>query len=256
MEALLGVEGGRVTGVVAGAGRVAYLAGACVVGALRVERAHRAGGRPAAVAKFRQIAGEFCEIFGVEVRLDGRLDEQAREVRVANHTTYLDIFALNSVGAGRFLSMAQVAGWPLVGLVARHIGTVFVDRDSKDGRASGLRALCRAVAAPGAPVVVFPEGRTCREGVLPFARGAFLAARSEQLAVRPLALVYDDRAAASWVGDEELLPHVWRRLCGPPLRCTIKVLAPLPFDEDADPQALADEARLRIAAEIGYPDNQ
>jgi 1-acyl-sn-glycerol-3-phosphate acyltransferase len=251
MEALLGVEGGRVTGVVAGAGRMAYLAGASVVGALRVELAHRRGGRPAAVAKFKQIAGEFCEIFGVEVRLEGRLPADAHEVRVANHTTYLDIFALNAVGAGRFLSMAQVAGWPLVGLVARHIGTVFVDRDSRDGRASGLRALCRAVGDGGAPVIVFPEGRTCRDGVLPFARGAFLAARSEGVPVRPIVIVYDDRPGASWVGDEELMPHIWRRLCGPPLRCTIKVLAPLPLDADADPQALADETRRRIAAELG-----
>ncbi len=247
----MGVEGGRVTGALAGASRMAYLAGASVVGALRVELAHRQGGRLAAVAKFQQIAGEFCEIFGVDVKLEGRLDPEAREVRVANHTTYLDIFALNAVGAGRFLSMAQVAHWPLVGLVARHIGTVFVDRESKDGRASGLRALCRAVGDGGAPVIVFPEGRTCRDGVLPFARGAFLAARAEEVPIRPLVLVYDDREAASWIGDEELMPHIWRRLCGPPLRCTIKVLAPLPLDADTDPQALADETRLRIAAELG-----
>jgi 1-acyl-sn-glycerol-3-phosphate acyltransferase len=244
------VPGGeRWTGPVAGALRMGYLAGACVVGAARVEAAFRRGGRRGASEKFRQIAGEFCEIFGVRVEVLGHLDPQAREVRIANHTSYLDILALNAAGAGRFLSMKQVRSWPLVGVVADRIGTVFVDRDSTDGRAQGLKALHRAVAEPGAPVVVFPEGRTSKQGVRPFARGAFSAARSARVAVRPLAIVYSDRGAAAWVDQMPLIDHVWRRLCGPEIRCVIRVLDAIET-EDSSSEELAAEAHRRVAREL------
>ncbi|MCU0658565.1 MAG: 1-acyl-sn-glycerol-3-phosphate acyltransferase [Polyangiaceae bacterium] len=244
------VPGGeRWTGPIAGALRFGYLAGACVVGAARVELAFQRGGRGAAADKFQQIAQEFCDIFGVRVEVAGRLDPAAREVRVSNHTSYLDILVLNAAGAGRFLSMKQVRGWALVGRVAEHIGTVFVDRDSTDGRAQGLKALHRAVATPGTPIVVFPEGRTSKQGVRPFARGAFSAARSARLPVRPLALIYSDRAQAAWVDQQPLLQHVWSRLSGPELRCVIRVLEPIESDAQTS-EALASESHRLVSREL------
>ncbi|MCS6900906.1 MAG: 1-acyl-sn-glycerol-3-phosphate acyltransferase [Myxococcales bacterium] len=239
--------GDRWTGSLAGVLRMGYLAGACVVGAARVELAFRRGGRPKAAEKFKQIAREFCDIFGVRVEISGRLDPEVREVRIANHTSYLDVLALNAAGAGRFLSMKQVRDWPLVGLVAERIGTVFVDRDSTDGRAQGLKALHRAVAEPEAPVVVFPEGRTSKQGVLPFARGAFSAARSAGLPVRPLVLIYSDRNEAAWVDQMPLIEHVWKRLCGPEIRCVIRVLDTIDTKASSSSEELAIEAHRRVA---------
>jgi 1-acyl-sn-glycerol-3-phosphate acyltransferase len=244
------VPGGeRWTGPVAGALRMGYLAGACVVGAARVEAAFKRGGRRGAAEKFQQIAQEFCEIFGVRVEVSGRLDRDAREVRIANHSSYLDILALNAAGAGRFLSMKQVRGWPLVGIVAERIGTVFVDRDSTDGRAQGLKALHRAVAEPGTPILVFPEGRTSKQGVRPFARGAFSAARSARVAVRPLVIIYSDRSQAAWVDQMPLLEHVWKRLCGPEIRCIIRVLDALD-SEAVSSEELASEAHRLVTREL------
>lgn len=239
----------RRTGPVAGALRVAYLAGACVVGAARVEWAFRRGGRPGAQRMFQKIAGEFCDIFGVRVEVQGRLDPYAREVRVANHSSYLDIFVLNAVGAGRFLSMAQVRDWVLVGRVGDRIGTVFVDRESSDGRASGLKALHRAAQESGPPVVVFPEGRTGKQGVRAFARGAFSAARSAGVRVRPIALVYSDRDAVAWVDDMPFLPHVWKRLCGDEITCVVRSMTPIGGD-DATAEETAEQARRLIAREL------
>jgi len=246
---IVGLEGERWTGPAAGALRMGYLAGACVVGAARVEVAYMQGGREGASAKFKQIAGEFCDIFGVRVEVVGRLEPEAREVRVANHTSYLDILALMAAGAGRFLSMEQVKSWALVGRVAQRIGTVFVDRESTDGRAQGLKALLRAVREPGAPLVVFPEGRTSKQGVRPFARGAFSAARSAGLRVRPLALVYSDREQAAWTDKMPLLDHAWRRLCGPQICCVIRVLPAVETDELSS-EALAVEVQRQVAREL------
>lgn len=239
----------RRTGPVAGALRIGYLAGACVVGAARVDLAFRRGGRAGAAAKFRQIAGEFCDIFGVRVEVAGPLEPVAREVRVANHTSYLDILVLMASGAGRFLSMQQVKSWPLVGRVAQQIGTVFVDRESTDGRAQGLKALHRAAQEPGPPVVVFPEGRTSRQGVRPFARGAFSAARNAHVRVRPLVLLYSDRDQAAWVDNMPLLEHVWKRLCGPEIVCVVRVLSPVDTSELPSEELAAEVHRL-VAREL------
>lgn len=241
--------GGRRTGPLAGALRFGYLAGACVIGAARVEVAFLRRGREGASVKFQQIAREFCNIFGIQVEVVGRLEPTSREVRIANHTSYLDILALHAVGAGRFLSMKEVRDWALVGRVAERIGTVFVDRDSTDGRAQGLKALHRAVVEPGPPIVVFPEGHTSKQGVRPFARGAFSAARAAHLAVRPLVLVYSDRNQAAWVNRDPLVDHVWKRLCGPELRCEIRVLGAF-STETRSTEELATEAHRLVLREL------
>jgi 1-acyl-sn-glycerol-3-phosphate acyltransferase len=245
-------SGSRSVGAAAGAARFAWLMGSCVVGLARVEAAYVGGGRRGAQATFRQIAREFCGLFGVAVEVEGDLDRDAHEVRVANHTSYLDIIALYGAGAGRFLSKKDVREMPMVGRVADRIGTVFVDRESREGRAQGLRALNHA-ATEREPVVVFPEGRTNADGVRPFARGAFLAARLASVPVRPLAVVWADRDDAAWTGDMTLLPHVWRRLCGGSLACVIRVLPAIEAGDDDGDEVRAERARSAIARALEQP---
>ncbi|MGR3466473.1 MAG: lysophospholipid acyltransferase family protein, partial [Shimia sp.] len=47
---------------------------------------------------------------------------------VANHSSWLDIFALNAPTPLYFVSKAEVAGWPGIGWLARATGTVFIAR--------------------------------------------------------------------------------------------------------------------------------
>ena len=216
----------RATGPVAGALRAGRFVGSVLEGFLTVELAHRRGGEEAARRAFADVARELGSLLGVRVHVRGKL-EAHHEVRVANHTSYLDILAIASIDGGRFLSMHEVAAWPLVGRVARNIGTLFVDRASASGRAAALRALSTAVAQ-GAPLLVFPEGRTAKRRLLPFKRGAFSVARQAGVPVRPLALRWSDVEAAAWIDDMTLPPHLWARLCGPTLDVVVEVLPSVP----------------------------
>ncbi|WP_367998774.1 lysophospholipid acyltransferase family protein, partial [Photobacterium sanguinicancri] len=47
---------------------------------------------------------------------------------VANHSSWLDIFALNARKRIYFVSKAEVAKWPGIGWLARATGTVFINR--------------------------------------------------------------------------------------------------------------------------------
>ncbi len=47
---------------------------------------------------------------------------------VSNHLTYLDIFVLTGTVGCIFVSRADVAGWAVVGFMARRMNTIFIDR--------------------------------------------------------------------------------------------------------------------------------
>jgi 1-acyl-sn-glycerol-3-phosphate acyltransferase len=99
-------------------------------------------------------------LFAVRVHRTGRLPVDGTMV-VANHLSYLDILCLASCYSGLFLSKAEVAGWPAIGVLARAAGTLFIDRDqSRDtGRVnSELAAWLRA----GLRITWFPEAATSR----------------------------------------------------------------------------------------------
>ncbi len=238
---------GRATGPLAGALRAARLMGETAYGVAAIELAHRRRGPEGARRAFQVAAGRLCDVFGLEVRVEGELPEGA-EVRVANHVSYLDILALASADAGRFLSRHDVAGWPVVGRVARRCGTLFVDRESTSARALALRSL--ATAARRAPaVLVFPEGGTGAGPLRPFQAGAFLVARQAKVAVRPLALVYDEPAEVAWVDDVALSALAWRRLCGRRVRLCIRSLEPFEV-RGGGASELAERCRNALAAAL------
>ena len=79
-----------------------------------------------------------------------------------------------SLQPGFFVAKADVARWPLFGLLAGLGGTLFVRRDRRTEVGKSNEALARRLGC-GTPVVLFPEG-TSSDGrsVLPF-RSALLA---------------------------------------------------------------------------------
>jgi 1-acyl-sn-glycerol-3-phosphate acyltransferase len=239
---------GRRTGALPGVARGAMLLGRSLWGVARVEAAHRRGGRDAAYAMFSSIAGTLADLLGVGFTVDGELDPRAHEVRIANHTSYLDILILSACGGGRFLSRHDIADWPIVGRVATRIGTLYVDRDSKGGAAKALRNLARA-AREGGALLVFPEGRTSRGTLHPFKKGAFVVAHAAHLPLRPVVVTYDDVDEAAWVDDMTFLPHLWQRLSGKRISAHVRVLASIP-SEGVSSSELARQASEAIAGAL------
>ncbi|MCE8005710.1 lysophospholipid acyltransferase family protein [Aestuariivita sp.] len=145
---------------------------------------------------------------------------RARGAVVANHSSWLDIFALNARKRIYFVSKSEVAGWPGIGWLARATGTVFIDRDPKQAREQ--TALFEARLMAGHKLLFFPEG-TSTDGlrVLPFKTTLFAAFYSEALRddmhIQPVTVVYrapvgqPDRFYGWW-GDMEFGPHLLKTL--------------------------------------------
>lgn len=112
---------------------------------------------------------------------------------VANHSSWLDIFALNARKRIYFVSKSEVAGWPGIGWLARATGTVFVER--RPARARSQAGLLERRLKAGHRLLFFPEG-TSSDGlrVLPFKTTLFAPFFSSDLRhgsqVQPVSIAY------------------------------------------------------------------
>ena len=142
---------------------------------------------------------------------------------VANHTSWLDIFVLNSRAPLYFVSKSEVAGWPGIGWLARATGTLFIRRDPAE--ASAQTRIFEDRLRAGHRLLFFPEGTStdgCR--VLPFKTTLFQAFFAEGLRhrarIQPVTLIYHpprgaDRAFYGWWGEMEFGSNLLRMLAQP-----------------------------------------
>ncbi|GAA4925656.1 hypothetical protein GCM10023204_36080 [Actinomycetospora succinea] len=158
---------------------------------------------------------------GVRVRHTGPVAPPGALV-VANHVSWLDVFALHAVAPVRMLAKTEVRQWPLLGLMAARAGTVFLDRDRLRDLPGAVAGLADALRA-GTPIGVFAEGTTrCGRDLGPFRPAAFQAAFDASAPVVPVALRYRRRgdrpgaapldATAAFVGDDTLASSLLRVL--------------------------------------------
>ena len=185
--------------------------------------------------------------------------------QVANHTSWLDIFALNAACPVTFVSKAEVRAWPLLGWMAMVGGTVFISR--RRGESAAQQALLRERLEAGDTLAFFPEG-TSTDGrrVLPFKSTLFAVLGGEGAAadarVQPVSLIYrapDGHRADfyGWWGGMTLVPHLARVLAAPRRGQVQIVYHPSAAARDhPDRKALARwaEAAVRegVEARIGY----
>ena len=153
------------------------------------------------------IAGLRLEIQGEEMQHGGAL--------VANHTSWTDIFVLHSAAHIHFVSKAEVAGWPVIGWLARITGTLFIER--KPTEAKKQQEMLAARISDGDKLCVFPEA-TSSDGlrVLPFKSTLFSVFHTEALKdlvwVQPVTVTYTppkgrDKRFYGWWGDMEFPAH-------------------------------------------------
>ena len=109
---------------------------------------------------------------------------------VSNHLSYVDIVVLATQFRCSFIAKKDVSRWPVIGLLCRSIGTLFINREDRRDIARVNRQVERALAE-GRGVVLFAEG-TSSEGmtVLPFKPGLLEPAARAGFAVSYATLSY------------------------------------------------------------------
>lgn len=158
---------------------------------------------------------------GIEFAQSGQ-PMKGRGAVVANHVSWLDIFALNAAKRVYFVAKSEVAGWAGIGFLAQLTGTLFIKRDPREALAQ--RDAMAQRFEMGHKLLFFPEG-TSTDGlrVLPFKPvlfEAFFHIPQVDLAIQPVALQYiapKGTAAGfyGWWGDMGFAEHLLHVLCAP-----------------------------------------
>ena len=195
-------------------------------------------------------------ILGVGYALRGTPMRQPGAV-VANHGSWLDVFALNAAQRIYFVAKAEVAGWPAIGWLARATGTVFIAR--KGSAAKAQQRLFEQRLRAGHPLLFFPEGTSTDSiRMLPFKSTLFAAFYSHGLErvlqIQPVTVVYhaptgQDARYYGWWGDMTFGGHLLKVLAAPRQgRVEVVFHDPVAVDAFADRKALAAHCEAVIRA--------
>jgi 1-acyl-sn-glycerol-3-phosphate acyltransferase len=106
-------------------------------------------------------AGKLLRVLKIRTVLRGRppLVRGQGALIVANHVSWLDIHLLHSLLPARFISKAEVRGWPMIGWMAEAAGTLFLERSRKSD-AARMNAVMAEHLRDGDCLALFPEGTT------------------------------------------------------------------------------------------------
>ena len=200
---------GAILGVVTYGGLVVLLLVRCV------ERPLFGMNRPWTPRITQTVCRVAMAIMGLRLAVQGT-PMAHRGAMVANHASWLDIFALNACAPVYFVAKSEVSGWAGIGWLARATGTVFIAR--KGTEAKRQQQLFEERLRAGHRLLFFPEGTsTDSRRVLPFKSTLFAAFFTHGLEsvvhVQPVTVVYRAPMGADprfygWWGDMTFAGHL------------------------------------------------
>lgn len=164
---------------------------------------------------------------GVSFQVKGASVAQEPLLFVGNHLSYLDIPLIMAVAPVAFVAKEELSHWPVIGSACKSVGTVFVKRESVDSRKSAVDKIADACILGGQSICLFPSGTTSVNESKPWRRGAFEIAKVKSLKVQPFRLNYFPRDIVAFVGDDALVPHLWRLLRTSEVKAEIEFYNPI-----------------------------
>jgi 1-acyl-sn-glycerol-3-phosphate acyltransferase len=185
---------------------------------------------------------------GIEAGSIGRL-------ALANHVSWIDVFAINAALPCRFVAKDEIGHWPLLGTLVTRAGTLYIER----GRRHAVAAMNHKVRdhlQAGETIVVFAEGTTTDGSrLLPFHSNLVAPAISAEAPVLPICVRYFSNGAptdaAAFTGDTSLLSSIGRIFVARKLTIEVGILPEIATEAESNRHAIARTARSSIAHALG-----
>lgn len=199
---------------------------------------------------------ELCAILNLRIVTRGRINPGAT-LFVANHISWLDIPCLLAHVDARFVAKREVSSWPAIGSMATQVGTLFLDRGKGNAAAITADRMTWSLQQQR-NVIVFPESTTTDgRGVEHFYARLYQAAIRTHRPVQAVAIAYPHRDGvhprAPFVGDDNLLRHVWALLAEDTVHATLTFCPPLAATVSR--RALAERTRAQVRAALSGAPN-
>lgn len=200
---------------------------------------------------------QLLEVLGVRLQFAGM--PPAGGLLVANHISWLDIYAINALAPTAFVSKDDLLTWPLIGWLSRQAETIFLERGS---RTAAMNTKTKLVASlyQGCGVGIFPEGTTSNgESVLHFHSALFQSVIDAGSHVTPVVIRYIDSdgnasAAPVYIGATSLWQSVRAVTSAVGLTAYVDFLPALK-PAGMNRRQLAETAHQLIASRLARMDN-
>lgn len=151
-------------------------------------------------------AASILSDFGYAVSVRGQKPGTGPLILVGNHISYLDIILLMSVHpAVVFLAKKEVSKWPVIGLAAVRVGTIFVDREQKNDRTQKRSQIADALLKSNSQLAVFPSGTTTLDENKPWKKGIFEIAHQNSIPVQTFKISYSPLRESAYIDEDNLL---------------------------------------------------
>ena len=195
---------------------------------------------------------QLCRIVGLQIRCYGHI-ATTPTLFVANHISWLDIFALLGTFPVIFVAKQEVAKWPILGRLTRQVGTLFIQRGQFQAAAATANQMSQALLNHK-NVLFFPEGTSSEGvGVKRFHARLFQAAIQAGVPVQPIALRYpqneDINRVVPYIGEDVFINHVWRVLGETKLTVELWFGPPV-ASKNKERRELADYAQQQILTQL------
>jgi 1-acyl-sn-glycerol-3-phosphate acyltransferase len=204
-----------------------------------------------------------CRLWGMTIVVKGEVAKDRPLLLISNHTSYLDIPVLSTIGALSFVAKSEVASWPFFGLLAKLQRTVFVDR--RRASTAKQRDAISERLTEGSRLVLFAEG-TSSDGnrVLPFKSALFsVAERADddtRLMLQPMSIAFTHlngipighalRPHFAWYGDMALGGHLWTFAGLGRTRIEVRLMEPVAADTFRNRRELSRHMHGQVEAAV------
>jgi 1-acyl-sn-glycerol-3-phosphate acyltransferase len=193
---------------------VVLIVGTLVIGVSRGLGLRRTGTRPWRASLQHLWARLVAATLRMRISVEGR-PPTSPFFLVSNHLGYIDIVLLAARLRCVFVAKSEVASWPVLGLMCRSAGTLFIDRTSKRDIPRVMSRIDDAMRA-GMGVIVFPEGTSSAGAdVLPFRPSLLQPAAGSATPVSYAAITYRTppgsppaHRSVCWWGDAGFAGHL------------------------------------------------
>ena len=138
------------------------------------------------------LVSPFCNlmvhVFGCTISWNRKIPEDESFVIMANHCSFLDVFAIPSVFRGKFSAIAAEKNFkiPIYSLFLKRMKVVPIDRSNRTQAIEGIKK-AESLVKEGYNIVILPEGTRTKDGALgPFKKGGFHLAIITQVRILPI----------------------------------------------------------------------
>lgn len=154
--------------------------------------------------------------FNIRVKVHGEPPnwETHSTLFVANHVSWVDIHALNSLRPIRFIAKSEIRSWPVFGWFAAKANTLFIERGKRQEAAKLVDTVVQSLRN-GDCMCYFPEGTTTEGTELkPFKGSLIQSVIDANTPLWPFTIQYPDATgkpniAMAFAGETTLLESIW-----------------------------------------------